>query len=390
MNSECNLKPSHGSRAPYQNLERSASSRESARHNRSKSPSSWTRVWRTPGRSMAGLLLLLMAAVVVAPTPSSAAQFGIGVSVRIGPPPLPIYAQPVCPGPGYIWTPGYWAYDPVNGYYWVPGTWVVAPAPGLLWTPGYWGWGGGVFMWHAGYWGPRVGFYGGINYGFGYFGVGYAGGYWKGGTFFYNRAVTNINEVNVHNVYNQTVVNNVRATRVGYNGGPGGISARPTPAEMAAEHDRHMGATRQQQRHQEFAHQNRAQFASVNHGKPNVVATARAGEFHGNSGGRAGGGQQSASHGPNGSKQSNAARARGPNPAAGGTHPSMTARSSSQRTVTRPQSKTANRQSPPRLQASRGSTPNYGAGGAHPPAQSRNAKPPEGGKQQEHEPERRR
>ena len=28
------------------------------------------------------------------------------------------------PGPGYIWTPGYWAYDPADGYYWVPGTWV--------------------------------------------------------------------------------------------------------------------------------------------------------------------------------------------------------------------------------------------------------------------------
>ena len=27
-------------------------------------------------------------------------------------------------------------------------------------------------LWHAGYWGPHVGFYGGVNYGYGYGGVG--------------------------------------------------------------------------------------------------------------------------------------------------------------------------------------------------------------------------
>jgi len=37
----------------------------------------------------------------------AAAQIGIGISVRIGPPALPVYAQPLCPGPGYLWTPGY-------------------------------------------------------------------------------------------------------------------------------------------------------------------------------------------------------------------------------------------------------------------------------------------
>jgi len=104
-----------------------------------------TSVWRTAGLSMAGLLVLL-AAAVVSPAPSSAAQLAIGISVRIAPPPLPVYDQPICPGAGYIWTPGYWAYDPDNGYYWVPGTWVLAPAPGLLWTPGYWGWSDGLFF----------------------------------------------------------------------------------------------------------------------------------------------------------------------------------------------------------------------------------------------------
>ena len=38
------------------------------------------------------------------------------------PPPLPEYAQPECPGDGYLWTPGYWSYSP-QGYFWVPGAW---------------------------------------------------------------------------------------------------------------------------------------------------------------------------------------------------------------------------------------------------------------------------
>src|SRR2546427_3949494 len=87
-------------------------------------------------------------------------------------------------GEGYIWTPGYWAYGDY-GFFWVPGTWVLVPEPGLLWTPGYWGWADDIFIFHEGYWGPYVGFYGGINYGFGYVGVGYQGGYWNRGVFFY-------------------------------------------------------------------------------------------------------------------------------------------------------------------------------------------------------------
>ncbi len=104
------------------------------------------------------------------------AQVAIGISVGFAPPEIPVYEQPICPGEGYLWTPGYWAWDDDDGdYYWVPGTWVLAPEPGYLWTPGYWGWGGSAFFFHEGYWGPRIGFYGGINYGFGYSDVGKAG-----------------------------------------------------------------------------------------------------------------------------------------------------------------------------------------------------------------------
>ena len=159
---------------------------------------------------------------MLALTAASFAQ--ISVVVSFGPPPLPIYEQPLCPGEGYIWTPGFWAWDnDFDDYYWVPGTWVLAPQIGFLWTPGWWGWGGEGFIFHEGYWGPVVGFYGGINYGFGYFGHGYEGGRWENDHFYYNRAVNNVNVTNIHNVYNTTVINNTTVNRVSYNGGNGGI-----------------------------------------------------------------------------------------------------------------------------------------------------------------------
>jgi len=226
--------------------------------------------------------ILLVALVMLAIPAASSAQISIGVSVHIGPPVLPVYVQPVCPAPGYIWTPGYWAYGP-DGYYWVPGTWVMAPRVGFLWTPGYWGWGGGVYVWHAGYWGPHIGFYGGINYGFGYGGVGYVGGGWRGGVFAYNTAVTNVNTTVIHNTYvNKTVINNVTVNNnVSYNGGAGGVTAQPTPAERMAEHEQHIQPTAMQVQHEHLASTNRALLASQNHGRPAIAATSKPGEFTG-------------------------------------------------------------------------------------------------------------
>jgi hypothetical protein len=222
---------------------------------------------------------LLAAAILSLPAPSRG-QVAVGVSIHIGPPALPVYPQPVCPEPGYIWTPGYWAYGP-DGYFWVPGTWVVAPAVGLLWTPGYWGWVGGGYVWHAGYWGPHVGFYGGINYGYGYTGVGFAGGEWRGGAFAYNREVTNVNVTVIHNTYSKTVINNTTVNNVSFNGGEGGVRARPTAAEEAARREHHVEATKAQSEHELAASTNRAQLASVNHGRPTVAASGRPGEFSG-------------------------------------------------------------------------------------------------------------
>jgi WXXGXW repeat (2 copies) len=212
----------------------------------------------------------------------SAVSFGqVAVMVTIAPPPLPIYEQPICPGDGYLWTPGYWAWDDsFDDYYWVPGTWVLAPEVGFLWTPPYWGWGGEGFIFHEGFWGPQIGFYGGIDYGFGYFGVGYEGGRWENGRFFYNRAVTNVNVTEIHNVYNTTVVNR-NSSHVSFNGGNGGIDARPTPEQEAAEHDRHMGPIEAQTQHRQQARQEPQLRASENRGKPPIAATDKPSDFKG-------------------------------------------------------------------------------------------------------------
>ena len=230
-------------------------------------------IWLIAGPRISALLFAILA--LTASAVSSAALY---VSVELAPPLLPVYEQPLIPGPGYIWTPGYWAWGP-EGFYWVPGTWVLAPYVGALWTPGYWAWSDGLYFWHSGYWGPHVGFYGGINYGFGYTGFGYQGGYWDRGSFWYNRAVNNVNVTNITNVYNTTVVNNASVTRVSYNGGAGGVLAQPTPQDRIAAHEPHTPLLPAQARHELAASSNRALLASVNNGHPPITATPRPTQF---------------------------------------------------------------------------------------------------------------
>jgi len=207
----------------------------------------------------------------------------VAVTVSFGPPALPVYEQPICPDAGYLWTPGYWAYDPDDGYYWVPGTWVLAPEPGYLWTPAWWGWENNAFLFHEGYWATEVGFYGGINYGFGYFGVGFGGGRWDGGVFRYNTAVVHVNTTIIHNTYidRTVIVNNTTVNRVSYNGGEGGITTRPTPEEQRVEQARHIPPVAAQTQHIQTARSNPQLRASANEGKPPIAATAKPGEFTG-------------------------------------------------------------------------------------------------------------
>src|SRR6202451_3308964 len=196
--------------------------------------------------------LCLPLGLALAASPASA-QIAVGISVRVAPPAIPVYVQPPCPVEDYLWTPGYWAYAN-DDYFWVPGVWVAPPRVGLLWTPGYWGFAGGVYGFHAGYWGPHVGFYGGVNYGFGYGGVGFVGGEWRGGHFAYNTAVLHVNTEVIHNTFvDRTVVTTSVGSRASFNGGPGGIHATATAEERAAANEPHIEATSEQMSHEHSA-----------------------------------------------------------------------------------------------------------------------------------------
>lgn len=225
--------------------------------------------------------ILLVIGIIGLIVPKTFAQISVGLSISVGTPPpaLPVYVQPACPTDGYLWQPGYWAYDDADGYYWVPGVWVAPPSPGLLWTPAYWGYSGGVYGFHQGYWGPHVGFYGGINYGFGYGGVGFGGGGWSGGHFRYNTAVVNVNTTVVHNTYiDRTVVNNTTINNNHYSfNGPGGSVAKPTAEDQRAMNEHHVQPTAAQLSHQHVASQDKNQFAKNNNGRPSATAMNKVG-----------------------------------------------------------------------------------------------------------------
>lgn len=228
----------------------------------------------------------LLALFVTLISISSHAQ--ISISASFAPPPLPVYEQPPCPEPGLMWTPGYWAFDQdLGNYYWVAGAWVPAPRPGLLWTPGYWGWSNGRFFFHEGYWSNHVGYYGGVNYGFGYGGIGFAGGEWRGDRFFYNTAVIHLDFHN-HRFGGAFFEDRGRVERgyaerdshIAFSGGPGGIRHDPRPEERFAEHERHMDRSPFQHSHEQDAHRDRNSF--YHHDDPHHDNDRRDFEHHDN------------------------------------------------------------------------------------------------------------
>jgi hypothetical protein len=229
-------------------------------------------------RSARWLLLALLLPLI----PATQAHAGVFISVNFGPPVLPVYVQPICPQPGLMWTPGYWAYGP-DGYYWVPGAWVPSPYVGGLWTPPYWGWGNGLYIFHPGYWGPHVGYYGGINYGFGYGGIGFAGGMWRGGVFAYNTAIMRVGSGGAwgNRVYaDRGAVDRGygpggRDSRVAFNGGQGGIRYQPSAQERSYMNERHVAPTSFQSQHEVAARNDRTSYAKANGGRPQNLVSQR-------------------------------------------------------------------------------------------------------------------
>ena len=223
------------------------------------------------------LLAAAVCAALMGTATVASAQISIGVSVHIAPPVLPVYVQPEMPEPGYLWVPGYWAWsDEGDYYYWVPGTWVLPPEPGLLWTPGYWGWTDGVYVWHEGYWGTHVGFYGGVDYGFGYGPHGYDGGHWDHGHFYYNTAVTHVGPgVHLAYAYNHPFPGGGAPGHASFNGGHGGVQVRPTAAQLSAGREHHVTPISAQRDLVNSASHDQQLRANFNHGHPGVAATPR-------------------------------------------------------------------------------------------------------------------
>ena len=160
---------------------------------------------------------------------------------------------------------------------------MLPPGPGLLWTPGYWALAadGVSYVWTPGYWGPSVGFYGGVDYGFGYYGSGYDGGYWQGGFFFYNSEVHNFGRVHVDHVYGREVPS-IRGPRVSFTGAAhGGVNARPGPDEIRAASEPHQPPHALQVQHETRAATIKTAPAAVNHGRPPVAATPKPATFTG-------------------------------------------------------------------------------------------------------------
>ena len=209
---------------------------------------------------------------------SASASAGIYISSQFAPPPLPVYEQPSCPEANLLWMPGYWALGD-DGYFWVPGAWAPVPYAGALWTPGYWAWEQGQYVFHDGYWGDHVGYYGGLNYGFGYMGIGFTGGEWRGGTFFYNTAAAHINFWKVHSIFrDRELVDRytlVRDSHVAFNGGPDGIQYEASREERMYQLERHTERTDFQYQHEFAARYDHDSYFRVNGGHPHTTALER-------------------------------------------------------------------------------------------------------------------
>src|SRR5260370_32496615 len=166
------------------------------------------------------------------------------------------------------------------------------------------------------------------------------------------------------NVYDKAViVSNETVNHVSYNGGNGGIAARPTSQQLAAEHERHQAPLAVQAQHQQAAAHNGELFARVTQGRPPIAATVRPADFHAAVPARAAGAPY---HAPAISPR----EARGP--ATGANRP-MT--SPSPRDNSRSNSARPNDGFRPFTPPSRGNTPNHNAPNNAPNNNARNNAP---------------
>jgi len=73
-------------------------------------------------------------------------------AVRFGPPPPPRYGvRGFAPGPGYVWTDGYWDWRG-NRWTWIDGRWLRPPRARAVWVPGSWVESNRRWHFRRGYW----------------------------------------------------------------------------------------------------------------------------------------------------------------------------------------------------------------------------------------------
>jgi WXXGXW repeat (2 copies) len=71
--------------------------------------------------------------------------------VRNGPPPPRYGVVGVAPGPGFVWTPGYWDWRS-NNWFWVQGRWLRPPRRRAVWVAPEWRHEGRGWRFHRGRW----------------------------------------------------------------------------------------------------------------------------------------------------------------------------------------------------------------------------------------------
>jgi hypothetical protein len=71
--------------------------------------------------------------------------------VAAGPPPPRYGVMGYAPGPGYVWTEGFYDRRGSN-WVWVPGAWRRPPRPGRVWVAPAWARAGNRWRFRSGYW----------------------------------------------------------------------------------------------------------------------------------------------------------------------------------------------------------------------------------------------
>jgi WXXGXW repeat (2 copies) len=76
------------------------------------------------------------------------AYSGVGIDIRVAPPPPVVEAPP--PRVGFVWAPGFWRWEG-HRHVWVAGHW-MHERPGYRWAPDHWAEHHGRYHYEPGHW----------------------------------------------------------------------------------------------------------------------------------------------------------------------------------------------------------------------------------------------